>query len=129
MKKRQNLLSPEIKESFDLGVPGIIINNWSRSHQGSRNYCLIEQEVQILYNYKHGTAYSHLGGLKILQDYQIDTNREPKAEDYDYIRDTMSPKNQACKDYTYFRVVLANGTDLICRSWEEFLSTIGQPEQ
>ena len=98
-----------------------IISIWSRCHSPNCNYLLIEETVHIQTDYKSGVKYSKSYGQKILESYELDKdNSNPEA----FIKNCMSDDNVAVKDYAYYRVSFANGSDVICKSYKEYLTLI-----
>ncbi len=100
------------------------ISVWSRCHSPGRNYLLIEEEIQIQTTYKTGVKYSQSRGQSDLESYEFDKSDMMRADKF--IENCMSPANVATKEYEYFRVLYANGTDIICKNHKEFKQILKQ---
>lgn len=98
-----------------------ILSIWSRCHSSNCNYLLIEETVHIQTSHKSGIKYSQSYGQQVLESYELDKDNR---DSQDFIKRSMSKSNVAVKEYSYYRVLYANGLDIICQSYEEFLKLI-----
>lgn len=103
--------------------------SWSRSHCGGHNYLTIEQTIYMTLN---GTASVVKKGKivdKELKSYDLAAINEMRTEDdltseKHMIFESMSPTNTATKHYKHFRIIFANGRELIVSNYKEFLEIV-----
>ncbi len=101
--------------------------SWSRTHCGLNNYLTIEQTKYLIIGNK---ATVIKGGkiAKLVDDYNVDAYKQYKTEEvFDknhHVFDSMNPNNVAVKDYKYFKVIFANGNEIIVKDFNEFLTYI-----
>ena len=98
-----------------------MVSLWSRCHSPNCNFLLIEETIYIQTNHKSGISYSKSYGQKDLELYELDKNQTDPAA---FIEDCMSDNNVAVKDYKYYRVLFANGADIICKDYAEFVEIL-----
>lgn len=105
----------------------IIIHQWSRSHCGLNNFLTIEEHIIYKFNSKTAIRLSPDNKKTDLQDYEIQTLKESKELSFNYLeKDAMASDNVATKDYEYFIIKFVNGTNIICKSYEEFIKIINK---
>ena len=90
---------------------------------------MIEQCKYIKFDYKNGVKYSPVNkSLTVLQDYEVkditnDNSNLALTNLLEYLQnDVMAKNNSATKDYKYFKVVFAEGQEIICTDYESFVN-------
>jgi hypothetical protein len=112
----------------------IIKRKWSRSHQSNRNYLLIEEQLEIIYKQINKPKRGfNLNTDKQLASYDLPEKETQSQEnnifdDKHFIYDCLDPSNSATNDYKFYRIVFANGYEIICTSWENFILQLGALE-
>lgn len=98
----------------------------SRTHGGNRNYLLISQSKIVKFDHNNAVEYDPTSKtLNVLEDYLVkdikDNSKEAEENLLNYLeKDAMSPDNLATNKYSYFRVILADGRDIICTGFKDF---------
>lgn len=108
-----------------------IHRKWSRSHGGKHpNFLMIEETA---YSYTLGVMTDLNKRAVVAQGYEVDSLKSLKSENvFDtnhWIYECMDPKNVATKDYKYYMISFANGRQIICQSWDEFLTIMREEEE
>lgn len=100
---------------------------WSRTHSPKhKNYLLIEQKAQLIIKGQNnkGTSIKIKDNKiedEIYKDYETESiSPVTRSDDYSFIKDSMEKSNIATNDYEYFRVIFANGFEIVCKTFKEF---------
>lgn len=106
----------------------VVSSNFVRSHRvNGCNYLLIYEVIKIKTKHDSGFSFSQVEGQKELKhSYELDFKN--KEQSFDFIKESMSPENVATNNYQYYRILFANGLDIICQSFQEFLDIINKSE-
>ena len=99
----------------------------SRTHSGACNYLLIEQKKIIKFDHKNAVEYSVIDKtMRILPAYEVgdieDNSDSAEQILLDYLKtDAMAEDNIATNKYSYFRIVLADRRDIVCKNFNDFI--------
>lgn len=111
-------------KTFKPTVEPIIAYQWSRTHANWNTYLTIEQKAFIIVNNSIIEVKSgKIGDIPKYVEIQ-ELAKRTDAYDFTAVKESMSKENIATNDYTHFRVILANGREIICSSYAEFLQHI-----
>ncbi len=96
---------------------------WKRTHNPKVNYLLIQEELHLVVEDGEVTYFSSNFTLtdSALKDV---LDSFAKQNDYSFVEDSMNLTNPATNDYKYFLVRLADGREIICANYNEFLDLI-----
>lgn len=108
-------------------MKSIINYTLSRTHSPITNYLLITQCKIVKFDHLNAVKYNpSTKSMSNLESYAVDSIKKDntdtaKQELFDYLeKDCMSADNTATVDYNYFRVILADGSDIITSNFEDF---------
>lgn len=110
-----------MKTSIDLKV----VYTWSRMHSNRNNFLTITQVAHVLIP---GTPITDnsvtITGNKITElknGYKTEELKDKNTHSLNasFIKECMVD-NIATKSYKYFKVIFANGSEIVCTSYEEF---------
>ncbi|MCK9417481.1 hypothetical protein M0Q97_12645 [Candidatus Dojkabacteria bacterium] len=106
----------------------VVSSHFVRTHRvNGNNYLLIYEVVRIKTKHDSGFSYSCEEGQKELKhEYELDFKNQ--EQNFDFIKESMSSENVATNKYKYYRIIFANGLDIICQTFEEFHDFINKPE-
>lgn len=101
---------------------------YTRCHNHRANFLLIEEEVIFLAS--HTEAYqTGKGKLPEYEARNFSDEYKSFGQSFEFIEDSMRSDNVATNKYKYFKVVFANGVEIICTSFKDLQSQISNVYQ
>ena len=99
---------------------------WSRTHQSNVNYLLIEQKAQltIVGQWKQGNSISIIKntlGDSVDKGYVTEqkVDNSTNSSDITFVKESIEFGKTMTNPYKYFRVVFANGMEIVCTTFKE----------
>lgn len=106
--------------AFETIFKPITQHGWISSWQANRNYRVFFEQVKIKYNYNLGHCYqADTKKLTDLADFEV---RDIKEHPLDITR--IEDLIKQYPDDKFFKIMFANGTEIICTNYKEFLKEL-----
>lgn len=103
---------------------------WSRIHSPKLNYLTIEQSATIFIEGQNKQNTSvNVKNNNLTNKVNVGYESESKFsnlehDNTEFVKECMDKSNVATDKYKYFRVIFANGYEIVCTDYDEFLSIL-----